>query len=185
MTLFTEHPYSRVMVFIDYRNLADSVTEPELTRLDVFRLTQVLVSGRDLVAAYIFDATFKHPSKDDPNVRLHDSLAKQGFRVMSRNTLVRTDSGDGYVQKEVDVAMSVEMVKHALMNHYDTAIVVSGDRDFIPAIEAIQSFGKRVEVASFSASISEECKKASDVYYTLDDLPFLSLSELSEEDDDE
>ena len=170
MTLFTEHPYSRVMVFIDYRNLADSVTEPELTRLDVFRLTQVLVSDRDLVAAYIFDATFKHPSKDDPNVRLHDSLAKQGFRVMSRNTLVRTDSGDGYVQKEVDVAMSVEMVKHALMNHY---------------VEAIQSFGKRVEVASFSASISEECKKASDVYYTLDDLPFLSLSELSEEDDDE
>ena len=33
-----------------------------------------------------------------------------------------------------------------------------------------------MEVAAFSDVYNEECKRAADVYYILDDIPFMSLS---------
>ena len=75
----------------------------------------------------------------------------------------------------MDVSLACEMLEHALMNHFDVAIVVSGDRDFVPAIQKVQAAGKRVEVASFSNEMNSECKRAADVYYMLDDLPIMLM----------
>lgn len=41
-------------------------------------------------------------------------------------------------EKRTDVNIGVTMLKMAVQNKYDTAILVSGDTDFIPAIEAIK-----------------------------------------------
>lgn len=175
MTLFTEHSYSRVMVFIDYRNIYENIRLIESkTRLDLFRLTQILVGTRDLVGAYVFDARMQFVTKDDATINMHNGLREQGFRVIARESIEYRDGS--YVQKEVDVSMACEMLEHALTNHFDIAIVVSGDRDFVPVIQKVQAAGKRVEVAAFSESYNEETKRAADVYYMLDDLPFISLS---------
>ncbi len=79
-------------------------------------------------------------------------------------------------QKEVNVSLACEMLEHALMNHFDVAIVISNDRDFVPAIQKVQSARKRVKVAAFNNVYNEECKRAANVYYLLDDIPFISLS---------
>lgn len=175
MTLFTEHSYSRVMVFIDYRNVYESTRFMEdYCQLDLYRLTQILVGSRDLVGAYVFDARKMFTNKDDETISMHNKLREQGFRVVARESMVFRD---GKVeQKEVDVSLACEMLEHALMNHFDVAIVLSGDRDFVPVIQKVQSAGKRVEVAAFSDVYNEECKRAADVYYILDDIPFMSLS---------
>lgn len=175
MTLFTEHSYSRVMVFIDYRNVYESTRFMEdHCQLDLYRLTQILVGSRDLVGAYVFDARKMFTNKDDETISMHNKLREQGFRVVARESMVFRD---GKVeQKEVDVSLACEMLEHALMNHFDVAIVLSGDRDFVPVIQKVQSAGKRVEVAAFSDVYNEECKRAADVYYILDDIPFMSLS---------
>lgn len=175
MTLFAEHSYSRVMVFIDYRNIYESMRFMEdHCRLDLYRLTQILVGTRDLVGAYVFDARKMFTNREDETIAMHNSLREQGFRVIARESMVIRD---GKVeQKEVDVSLACEMLEHALMNHFDVAIVISGDRDFVPAIQKVQSAGKRVEVAAFNDVYNEECKRAADVYYLLDDLPFMSMS---------
>lgn len=49
-------------------------------------------------------------------------------------------------EKGVDVAMAVDLVRHA--DHYDTAIVVSGDFDFLPAIQAVKDRLRRVIIVS-------------------------------------
>lgn len=177
MTLFAEHTYSRVMVFIDLRNIYESCRNfagSDKIRMDLFRLTNILVGSRDLVGAYVFDATIKGVAADEDTKRLHDSLSENGFRLMNRESMVKRD-GD-YVQKEVDVSLACEMLEHALLNHFDIAIVVSGDRDFVPAMQKVQAAGKRVEVAAFENVYSSECKKVADVYYMLNDVPFLSMS---------
>ena len=84
------------------------------------------------------------------------------------------------VQKEVDVSLACEMLEHALLNHFDVAIVISGDRDFVPAMQKVQAAGKRVEVAAFEDVYNEECKRVADIYYLLDDIPFLILSNPSD-----
>ena len=172
MTLFAEHSYHRVMVFIDYRNIYKNFEPMEAKgcSMDVYRLTEILVSSRELMGAYVFDGISK--GDGDTNI-MHDNLRKQGFRVKARDTVVR--EGNTVIQKEVDVSLACELLSHALLDHYDVAIVVSGDRDFVPAIKKVQEAGKRVEVASFRANLSEEVKRFADVYYELDDIPFFGL----------
>jgi len=185
MTLFTEHSYSRVMVFIDYRNVYEAVRylEEDDMRLDLYRLTQILVGDRDLVGAYVFDSRWKIPKKNDPDIQAHNKLREMGFRVIARDSLKKVDENGKYVQKEVDVSLACEMLEHALMNHYDIAIVVSGDQDFVPAMQKVQSAGKRVEVAAFDQSYNEECKRTADIYYTLNDIPFMSLHSTTKEEE--
>ncbi len=55
---------------------------------------------------------------------------------------------DGYKeyfeQKRVDVMLSVDMVRHAASGHIQHVILVAGDSDFIPAIEAVKESGATV-----------------------------------------
>lgn len=175
--LYSEDTSSRVMVFIDYRNFGDILRfDPPVASLDMFRLTQELVGGRKLVGAYIFDGSFPDDDRNSPTSKDHRLWRDLGFRVVVREAVVNG------AQKEVDVALACEMVKHALMNHYDVAIVVSGDRDFVPAMQEVQSAGKLVEVAALNAYFSAESKRTADAYYELDSLPIMQMRTLDSVD---
>ena len=50
-------------------------------------------------------------------------------------------------EKAVDVKLATDMI--LLRDIYDTAIIVSGDQDYVPAVQAIKDSGKRVINASF------------------------------------
>ena len=175
MSLFPERSYNRVMVFVDYRNLMARYSEGNLTA-DLFRLTQILVGGRDLVGAYIFDGKRPgEPRKPEEQATL-DRLRGIGFRLITREAMVWRN--DHYEQKEVDVSLAVEMLEHALLNHYDIAILISGDRDYVPVVQKVQAAGKRVEVASYEEFLSNdrELQMVADIYHHLKVIPFISLS---------
>jgi uncharacterized LabA/DUF88 family protein len=59
----------------------------------------------------------------------------------------------------------------AVNQAYDTAILVSGDRDYIETVQHIKSRGMRVEVISWRAGLSNdlEAESSAPVVY-LDDL---------------
>jgi len=59
------------------------------------------------------------------------------------NELVRT------IEKGVDTSIAIELFHYALENVYDKAILISGDADFVPAIEFIQRTGKHIIHAGF------------------------------------
>tara|TARA_B100000700_G_scaffold324030_1_gene429171 strand:- start:6528 stop:7070 length:543 start_codon:yes stop_codon:yes gene_type:complete len=66
------------------------------------------------------------------------------------------------VEKGVDVLLATDLVLNAVKNNYDHAIIVSGDGDFFPAIDAVKKEGKRVEVAAFESNISKEASESAD-----------------------
>lgn len=66
------------------------------------------------------------------------------------------------VEKGVDVLLATDLVLNSVKNKYDTAIIVSGDGDFFPAIEAVKKEGKIVEVAAFESNISKEASDSAD-----------------------
>ena len=70
---------------------------------------------------------------------------------------------------------NIEFPGHAHADLYDVAILVSGDGDFIPAVERIKDMGKIVEVVSFSDEICGELRLLSDRFWNLDSVPFLSM----------
>ena len=75
-----------------------------------------------------------------------------------------------YIVKGDDINIATDMVGLAYENAYDTAILVSGDGDFVPAIKRVQKLGKRVENAYFSVSRSDFLKKVSNVSIRLDEI---------------
>lgn len=172
MSLITRNKTDKVMIFIDARNVLKSVqlNENKLFRLDFYALAVQLLGQRELVAAYVFDTRAPF-GEDDRSKKFHDKLRYMGYRVVAREAY---DSNKDE-QKEVDVAMACEMVVHALRDHYDVAIVVSGDRDFIPAIQQVQSAGKKVEVAAFASSVGGEMRRAGDNFHELEKMPLLSV----------
>ena len=63
------------------------------------------------------------------------------------------------VEKGVDTSIAIELFHYALDNVYDTAILISGDADFVPAIEYIQRRGNHIIHAGFKDQ-AFEVKKA-------------------------
>ena len=58
---------------------------------------------------------------------------------------------------------AVDLISGAYESIYDTAIIVSGDEDFVPALKKVQKLGKKVENAYFIGSSSNALKHASNV----------------------
>jgi uncharacterized LabA/DUF88 family protein len=161
------------MLFIDLQNVLRSVDslKAEGIQLDLYHMALQLIGTRHAVGAYVFDTRMPFGMEDRLR-RIHDRLRYLGFRVVAREAYDENRKE----QKEVDVALACEMLSHAFRDNYDVAILVSGDRDFIPAMQHVQSSGKRVEVAAFSNAVSEEMKRSADRFHELDRLPLLQLS---------
>lgn len=51
-------------------------------------------------------------------------------------------------EKAVDVKLASDMI--VLKDIYDVAIIVSGDQDYVPAVEVVKDFGKRVVNVAFT-----------------------------------
>ena len=180
--LVTEDSQDRVMVFIDLANVQRSVRSKESSgfRLDYYRLVKELVGPRRLIGAYVFDAVSSADRTSiEPKKRLHDALRYLGFRVVAREVAFEEEGQ----QKEVDVALATEMLVGALRNAFDVAILVSGDRDFVPAVERLRTEGKRVEIAFFGGAVENErrsafsshLQKVADRIQDLDELPLLQI----------
>ncbi len=54
------------------------------------------------------------------------------------------------VEKVVDTAIVTDMLQHAWDNTYDVVVLLSGDRDFILAVQFLNRKGKKIIHASFT-----------------------------------
>ena len=168
------------MVFVDLRNImaSDLVNRRKSQgwEIDLVALVRGLPGNRRLVGVYAFDALHRRESGYISGLSLVRALRYQGFRVV-----VSTDEPeDAGEQKEADVMLATELLIQAFQGSFDVAIVVSGDRDFIPAIQAVQQLGRRVEVASLQGTYGPKLVEVADRFHILDELPFLSPQEEAE-----
>src|SRR2546426_443250 len=54
-------------------------------------------------------------------------------------------------EKRVDTRLVADLIHYAASNAFDAAVLVSGDDDFVPAVEAVNALGKQGWVATWSA----------------------------------
>ncbi len=155
----------RVMVFIDGSNLYHVLTQScgrHDIQFDKFALK--LANGRQLQRIYYYN--IRQESDTNPNVgfeqqKFLDSLYDTPYVEVRLG--IWKQRGDTMVEKGVDVMLATDLVTHAYNDHYDTAIVVSGDADFYPALQAVKDVGKHIEVAAFDMNLSAESGRVADV----------------------
>lgn len=58
-------------------------------------------------------------------------------------------------EKQVDIALASALIAYAAMpGSYDVALLVIGDRDYVPALQTVRRMGRRVAIASIRESCS-------------------------------
>lgn len=157
----------RVSVYIDFRNiegsLKDAFPHDSGLSIDYKKLIKTIVGDRTLVNACIFDGFFKKEPYE--NEFLYRYLSSQGFIVY----LIEVDL-KSKAQKGLDVLIACTMLQHAYENQYDTAVILSGDKDFLPAMKVIRGMGKRVEGSGFDCSTSNDLRINSTRWHRIDDM---------------
>ncbi len=137
----------RVAIFIDGSNLYHCLKgDFGHANLDFEKFVGRLCAGRRLIRAYYYNAPIRiqdNPEKAKSQQRFFDRLRDVPYLTLKLGRL--EPRGNTVVEKGVDVALVVDMLRLAYRDVYDTAILVSGDADFATAVEAVQDLGKHVE----------------------------------------
>lgn len=169
----------RVMVFIDGSNLHHAVERHQKIdagfRIDYQKLVETLVGGRHLVRTYYYGSRPMQAVSEQES--FFKKLERLGFDVSVKTLKLREkvckECGHhqkAYLEKGVDVALVTDLLAFGFRNGYDTAIIVSGDNDFLGAINEVKRLPRRVEIAAFSDSISEETQRKADSFTALDEM---------------
>ncbi len=162
----------RIAIFIDAGNMFHASNSLKV-KINYKRLITLLKKDRWLLRAYFYTG-IPTPNLNLPQEYREQLRKQQNFLNELQNigikvkTMPLKKTPEGFIEKGVDVLLATDMIVLAYNNAYDTAILVSGDSDYIPVVEMIQQLGKRVENVSFKSTSSYDLRKVCDDFLLLD-----------------
>jgi uncharacterized LabA/DUF88 family protein len=168
----------RVAVFVDGANLYHSIKNYYRGVLDYDRLLAAAVGGRKLLRATFYIVEKQESDEGSASARSFVyNLNKFGYKVRSKPLVIHetlTAEGERTVSHkgDWDIGIVVDMMR--LADHADTYVLVSGDGDYVEAVEYLQSErGIRVEVISAAQCTSQALLDVCDLHTDLADIPNL------------
>jgi len=158
-----KHPEQRVGVFIDTQNVYHSAKNLYHTRANFGNILKDSVAGRRLVRSRAYSVT----TESGEEKGFFEALAKIGIEMITKDLQIFYG---GAKKADWDVGLAVDAITAS--PKVDTIILVTGDGDFVPLVEYLQSHsGCQVEVVSFGRSTSAKLKEAADDFLDLDEDP--------------
>ncbi len=155
-------PWQRVNVFIDTQNIYHSAKNLYNSKVDFKKLIDILVNGRNLIQAIAYVIRSEFTPKE---IDFFEALINQGIKLRIKELQVYPD---GTKKADWDVGITVDVIKFSQL--VDVVILVTGDGDFLPLVEYLQTQGKQVEIAGFFQTTSTKLKEVADFYYSLDEI---------------
>ncbi|MFA5791996.1 MAG: NYN domain-containing protein [Candidatus Paceibacterota bacterium] len=157
-----KHKEQRVGVFIDTQNLYHSARNLYKARVNFGTVLKDAVAGRKLVRAVAYVITTE--AGDEKN--FFEALTKLGIETKTKDLQI---FAGGSKKADWDVGLAVDAIKMA--PRLDSVVIISGDGDFIPLVEYLQTMGVQVEVVSFGKSTSGKLREAVDDFVDLSENP--------------
>ncbi len=177
MVIIQPKKFERVYVFIDGSNLYKSIKSENIPyKVDIKKLSENLCGeNRRLVKICFYSAPVSQ--QDDPvaykeQQRFFTALRKITYLELRLGNLRKRDKRficnncnkeniiKYRVEKGVDVRLAVDLLQYAFDDQYDTAILITEDGDFVPAVQEVKRLGKKVENAHFKESyLSKNCDR--------------------------
>ena len=140
----------RVAVFIDGNNLFHAARFHNID-IDYNKLLRVLLGDGRLLRAFFYTGVDVGAERQQGFLLW---MRRNGFRVVHKELKTFYD---GTRKANLDVEIAVDML--SLAGRYDTAVLVSGDEDFVYAVNAVAYKGCRVEVAGFRSNTAQEHRR--------------------------
>lgn len=178
-----ENKRERISVFIDGSNFYYS-TYKKNKKVKFEKLVSELVGDRELVGVYYYVAPLDIKADEDKYWK-HQRFLEMLNELPNFNVVLCTlkkikvkNGQDIYLVKGDDVKLSNNLLMGAVNDLYDTAIVVSGDEDFVDSIDiVIKRYKKRVGNAYFIKTSSYNLRRVCNFTIKLDNI----LDKISED----
>jgi len=174
----------KVAVFVDGANLYHSIKSYYKGVLDYGVLLDAAVGSRKLLRATFYivekqeaDETTGASGGTSGARSFVYNLNKFGYKVRSKPLVVHESlsaDGERVVSHKGDWDMGIVVDMMRLADHADAYVLVSGDGDYVEAIEYLQSEkGLRIEVISAAPCTSQALLNICDTHTDLGDIPDL------------
>ncbi|HEY0546060.1 MAG TPA: NYN domain-containing protein [Pyrinomonadaceae bacterium] len=151
----------RVAVFIDGNNLFHAARFHNID-IDYNKLLRVLLGDGRLLRAFFYTGVDVGAERQQGFLLW---MRRNGFRVIQKELKTFYD---GTRKANLDVEIAVDML--SLAGRYDTAVLVSGDEDFVYAVNAVAYKGCRVEIAGFRSNTAPKLIDVADYFIDLGEI---------------
>ena len=165
----------RAFVFIDGSNFYHKIKELtshtnikyRLLDFNYYEFSKWLVKPNDLIEVRYYIGAIKRRHNNDKSEQLYADqqrllakLKQQNISFVLGQLIQHPDKT--FHEKGVDVRLSVEMIRFARQNKYDSAYLISSDTDLVAAVEEVKSFNKKVNYIGTAKGQSFGLSKISD-----------------------
>jgi uncharacterized LabA/DUF88 family protein len=162
----------RAAVFIDNGYLSKVV--PNGMKVDFEQFCNTICGGKERLRTYFYDCMpyQSEPPAEDERARYGNYCKFRDIieglpRFQMRFGKLRKNRDGTFEQKRVDILMAVELVRLSWSHQIGHAIIVSGDSDFVPAIEAAKDAGVITTLYYSKKSVHDELLSAVDERYEM------------------
>ena len=180
----------KVMVFIDFENFNIAIIDlyknngQALPKLDYNKLPQRIVDmlpgNNELVKTFLCapkpdDFLMQDRRKANAYNWINGLKNQKYFTVLEGQHIARPVSGFTYstmdinnpssfyvVEKGTDINLATHLLTKGFLNSYDTAVIVSGDSDYAPVLNILNTIGKVAVVAGVKGQNLTKLKICSD-----------------------
>jgi uncharacterized LabA/DUF88 family protein len=170
---------ARISFFIDGFNLYHAIAdEPRFRRfrwIDLTKLAQCFIPPQDHLTEVFYFTAFASWSPD--KVARHRLFIRAQelngvkpvygeFRKKTKKCALCHQVFPTFEEKETDVNIAIQLLEQALKDSYDTAMIISGDSDLLPALRAVKRNypAKRFGIVIPPGRQAELLKKEADFY---------------------
>lgn len=149
----------RVAIFIDGGYLSKVLMESfSCAKIDFAKLSNHLANGKQLLRTYYYHCMpYKDKVPTAEQIKRFNNMQRfitsleylDRYKVRLGKLEYRGQDSDGapiYQQKRVDILLGCDLVLLAAKRQIGTAIIVTGDSDFIPAIDVAINEGVEIEL---------------------------------------
>ncbi|MHA2008285.1 MAG: LabA-like NYN domain-containing protein [Promethearchaeota archaeon] len=153
----------RIVVFIDNSNIFKGFRKYNI-KADYEKLKKIIVKKRKLEKIILYEGVV-YPISPEKKRWYKDLSKRSGYTI---STSFDKISFDEAIEKKVDIKIAIDMISYGYEDVYDTAVLVSGDGDFIPVVKKIKEMDKNIELWAFNYSLSNALKnefKHEKIYY--------------------
>jgi len=167
----------RVAIFIDGSNLYHGLKSSfGRYNINFTGFVTKLCGNRQLFRTYYYNVLQDQAQRPDSHREQQEFLDILHKTPYLEVRLGSTKLAQGVpVEKGIDIMIATDLLYCAWNDFYDVAILVSGDSDFVYAVQAVKNMGKHVDVAYFENGASRDLLNIADNRYLLDRSFFAGL----------
>jgi len=157
----------RIIVFLDNSNIFQGFRKFNI-KADYEKLKNVITKNRELQDIFLYEGVV-YPMSPEKKKWYGALSNKSGYVIKASFDKIVSS---GFIEKKVDIHIAIDIISLAYENAYDTAVLVSGDGDFVPVVKKVKELDKKVELWAFKYSLANALKEEigqANIYY-IDDI---------------